>query len=215
MTRRLFSVLLAVTMMVTACTDAPDPGDLAAFCSLLEVGTGLSTTATEGEFAQLALVAPPDIGPTIESLQTQARDFDELLNVQDPDLAALFKAKFDPAAERERSALDQYAENSCNMVVDRPPSTRWTNYVRENQADAGWRDAVAVQFDVDAAADRIVAATAVFTNAPAQMGLVEDVCQAAADFLVTDGADTATVRVLIGTVVVLEQTSATGVCQLP
>lgn len=208
-------MLLAVTLFVTSCTDAPDPGDLAAFCSLLETGTGLSTTATEGEYAQLALVAPPDIRPTIESLQTQARDFDELLNVEAPDLAALFKAKFDPAAERERSALDRFAESSCNMVVDRPPSTRWTNYVRENQSDAGWRDAVAVQFDVDAASDRIVAATAVFTDAPAQMGLVEDVCQAASDFLVADGADIATVRVQIGTVVVLEQDSANGVCQLP
>lgn len=211
--RRVCGLLLGLTLLSGACSDAPEPGDLAAFCDLLDRGVGLSTTATEAEYAQLALVAPPEIRPTIDSLQTQARDFDELLNVEPPDLAAIFTAKFDPAAERDRAALDRYAASGCNLTVDRPPTTRWATYVRENEASAPWRDAIATQFEVSGS--NITAATVSFSEVPTQMAQIEDVCEALADFLSADGSDQASLRILIDTVVVLEQEGADGPCQLP
>ena len=162
--RRLAAALVAMTVLAGACADAPDPGDLAAFCDLLEADVGLSTQATEAEYAQLALVAPPEIRPTIDSLQTQARDFDELLNVEPPDLAAIFTAKFDPAAERDRAELDRYAESGCNLLIARPPSVRWANFVRENHADAAWRDAVSMDFTSDTA--QVTAAVTDSTGKP-------------------------------------------------
>lgn len=219
MTRRLSTVVvqllapvLAVAMLLGACSSAPEPGDLVAFCSLLNGGAALSTTATKAEFDELSLVAPPDIRETITTLGTRAGDFDELLQVEPPDLEAIFRAKFDPAGDRERSTLDAYAEASCGIEVDRPPSTRWSNFVRTDYPDAGWRSVITTQFDVST--DRIVAATIVFADAPAPMGLTEDVCRAVSEFLIGDGSDTAAVRILIGTVVVLDQTPD-GPCRLP
>ena len=165
--RRLTALLLAVTIFAGACADAPDPGDLAAFCDLLAADVGLSTQATEAEYAQLGLVAPPEIKPTIDSLQTQARDFDELLNVDPPDLAAIFTAKFDPAAESDRAELDRFAESGCNLLIARPPSGRWANFVRENHADAGWRDAVSMDFVSDTSA--VTASSATFTDRAYQL----------------------------------------------
>lgn len=179
---------------------------------MLNSGLGLSTTATKAEFDELSLVAPPDIRITIETLGTRAGDFNELLQVEPPDLDAIFRAKFDPAAESERSTLDAYAETTCGIEVDRPASTRWSNFVRANYADAGWRSVITTQFDVST--DRIVAATIVFADAPAPMGLTEDVCRAVSEFLSADGSGTAAVRILIGTVVVLDQSPA-GPCRLP
>lgn len=212
--RRATAVLLALMVFVGACADAPDPGDLAAFCDLLAADVGLSTQATEAEYAQLALVAPPEIRPTIDSLQTQARDFDELLNVQPPDLAAIFTAKFDPAAESDRAELDRYAESGCNLLIARPPSVRWANFVRENHADAAWRDAVAMDFISDGT-QGVTAAAATFAEAPAPMGLVEDVCDALSDFLSSDGSGAASIQVFIGTVVVINESSPDGPCRLP
>ena len=214
MRRRIVGALLALLLGMSACADAPEPGDLATFCSLLESGLGLSTTSTEADYAQLALVAPPEIRPTIDTLQTQARDFDELLNVEPPDLAALFTAKFDPEGQAERATLDRYAEDSCGLVVDRPPGTRWATHVRDNHANALWRDATTASFEVAAGGERILSATLVFDEAPGATG-VEDACKALADFLVADGSDDATIRVQIGTVVVLEQPTPDGPCREP
>ena len=204
--------MVALTLALGACSDAPEPGDLQAFCELLEEGIGMSPTSTEADYARLVLVAPPEIRPTIESLQTQARDFDELLNVEPPDLAALFTARFDPAAAGDRAQLDTYAVETCNLTVARPPSTRWANYVRDNHADAEWRSAVTAGFEVDG--DRILAITLTFDEAPIET-LVEEVCNAASRFLRTDGSETAAVRVLVGTVVFLEYDDANGVCRRP
>ena len=203
---------VAAALAITACADAPEPGDLGAFCSLLEADIGLSSSSTEADYAQLALVAPPEIRPTIESLQTQARDFDELLSVDPPDLAALFKARFDPAAAGDRAELDTYAVDVCDLTVARPPSTRWANFVRDNYADAEWRSAVTAGFEV--AGDRIVSMSLTFDEAPSDE-LVEDACRAASRFLRTDGTDTAGVRILVGPVVFLEYDSPDGACRRP
>ena len=213
MKQRLLAIVVSGIVLLGACADAPEPGDLATFCNLLGDGVGLSDTAAEGEFAQLALVAPPQIRETIDALQTQARDFDELLTLDPPDLGALFTARFDPTAQQDRAALDRYAQEGCNLTVDRPPSTRWNNFVREGFADAAWRDAASTSFEV--AGDRIVAATVVFDEAPEQTTQVEEICDAVSDFLISDGADTASVRVLIGTVVWLEFPTPVDECQLP
>jgi len=211
-TRRITAALLSL-LLVASCAEAPEPGNLAAFCRLLGTGLGLSTQAAESDYAELALVAPPEIRPTIDALQIQARDFDELLGVDPPDLAALFIARFDPAAASERAALDRYAEDGCNLLVDRPPSVRWANFVRENHTDAQWRNVISTQFDVGPA--EIAVASAMFAEAPAPMGMVEQVCDAMSDFLAGEGAEDAIIRVFIGTVVVLEEDGAAGPCQLP
>lgn len=210
--RRVGAVVVTL-LLAASCSDAPDPGDLAAFCGLLDQGVGLSTTSTEAEFAQLSLVAPPEIRPTIDSLQTQARDFDDLLNVQPPDLEAIFRARFDPAAESERAELDRYAASGCNLSVDRPPTTRWATFVRENHVNAPWRDVTTAEFETTG--NDIDSITISFDGSPEQMALVEDTCAAAADFLVDDGAPDAAIRVRLGTTTVLEQSGAAGPCQLP
>lgn len=199
--------------MAPGCNTAPDPGDLAAFCSLLETGSGLTPSPSAEDLERLALVAPPAVRPTIEALQNRARDFDELLAEDPPDLEALFNARFDPEASSEQAVLDQYALTSCGIAVDRPPATRWNSYVQQNHADAPWPDLVTAQFEVTN--DRIDTATMVFVEAPEPLTLVEDVCRAVSDFLVADGADPGRVRVFIGSVVALEYDTPRGLCRLP
>lgn len=207
------AVLAVLLLVVAGCSSAPEPGDLAAFCSLLETGTGLSPSPTAADLERLALVAPPAVRPTIEALQTRARDFDELLAEDPPDLEALFNARFDPQATSEQAALDRYALSSCGIAADRPPATRWNTYVQEHFEDDAWVESVTAQFEVTS--DRIDTATMVFLDSPEPLTLVEDVCRAVSEFLVADGADPGRVRVVIGSVVALEQDSPRGQCQLP
>ena len=207
-------VALAATLGA-GCASAPDPGDLAAFCSLLETGTGLTTSPTAEDLERLVLVAPPGVRPTIEALQNRARDFDELLAESPPDLEALFNARFDPQATSEQAALDRFALSSCGIAVDRPPPVRWNSFVRDNYADAAWTGTVSTQFEVPASSDRIETATVVFADMPEPRTIVEDVCRAVAEFLVADGADPGRIRVFVGSVVALEADSPAGPCQLP
>jgi hypothetical protein len=205
---------VALTALISAgCSDAPDPGDLAAFCSLLESGSGLTPSPTAEDLERLALVAPPAVRPTIEALQNRARDFDELLAEDPPDLEALFNARFDPQANSEQAELDRYALSSCGIAADRPAPTRWNSFVQDNYSDAGWSGLVTTQFEV--VSDRIETATMVFVEAPEPMSLVEDVCRAVSEFLIADGADPGRVRVFIGSVVALQYDSPSGVCRLP
>lgn len=207
------AILLIVALGLASCADAPEPGNLAAFCSQLERGSGLTSTPESADLELLVTYAPPAIRPTIEALQERARDFDELLAEDPPNLASLFNARFDPAASTERDELDDYAESSCGIVVDRPPPTRWNNYLRENHADDPWAQLVTTQFEV--VNDRIQTATVVFVESPEPVDLVEEACRAVSDFLITDGAAPGRVRVLIGSVVALEYDSPEGVCRLP
>lgn len=206
-------MLLVAVVVLVGCADAPDPGDLAAFCTQLETGTALTATPSATDLDRLALVAPPAIRPTIEALQDRARDFNELLAEVPPDLEALFNARFDPVAQSERSALDTYAENSCGIEVDRPPSTLWNNYVRENHRGDLWVELVTAQFDV--ASDRIETASVAFVDAPDPITMVEEACEAVSAFLIAEDADPGRVRVLIGSVVALEYDTPEGVCRLP
>lgn len=211
--KRVVAIALVLAALTAGCSNAPEPGDLAAFCTLLESGTGLSASPTAADLERLALVAPPAVRPTIEALQSRARDFDDLLAMDPPDLEALFNARFDQQASSERSVLDTYAESSCGIVVDRPPATRWNNFELQNHQGASWAGLVTVQFDV--ASDRIETATIVFASAPEPASVIEDVCQAMSDFLVVDGADPGRIRVLVGTVLVLDSAGSTGLCRLP
>lgn len=209
----MLSSVVLVVLLATSCTDAPDPGDLAAFCSLLESGTGLTATPSSADLDRLVLVAPPAIRPTIAALQSRARDFNELLTEDPPDLEALFNARFDQQATSERRQLDTYAEASCGIAVDRTPSTRWNDFVRANHRDAAWTSLITVDFD--AASNQIDTASVAFADVPSPITLVEDVCRAMSDFLVADDADPGRVRVFIGSVVQLEYDSPSGLCRLP
>lgn len=211
--KRALAAALLAALMASGCTKAPDPGDLAAFCSLLETGSGLTPSPTAGDLERLALVAPPAVRPTIDALQNRARDFDELLAEDPPDLAALFNARFDPKASSDRAALDRYALSSCGIAADRPPPTRWNSYVSENHADDAWTELVVPSFEVSN--DRITTATMVFKESPEPLTLVEDVCRAVSAFLVADGADPGRVKVSIGSVVALEYPTPGGACRLP
>lgn len=201
-----------MVLALLGCSEAPEPGDLAAFCSLLESGTGLEPTPTAEDLERLVLVAPPAIRPTIEGLQSRARDFDELLALDPPDLEALFTARFDRAATQERNALGRYAESSCGIATEWTPPTRWNDFVQANFSDAPW-SAVPTQFETSDG--RIDTATMVFAEAPDPISQVEDACRAMAEFLVADGADPARVRVFVGSVEALDSTPPDGTCQLP
>jgi hypothetical protein len=210
---KLIGIFVLVALAVSSCSNAPDPGNLAAFCRLLESGSGLTATPTATDLDLLVTVAPPAIRETIEALQDRARDFDELMAEDPPDLEALFNARFDPVAENELDALDVYAENSCGIVVDRPPSTRWNTFVRENHPNDPWVELTTTQFDV--VSDRIDTATVVFIDEPEPIELLEKSCLAMAAFLAADEADPGRVRVLIGSVVALEYPTPDAVCRLP
>ena len=211
--KRALGAAILTALLVAGCADAPEPGDLAAFCTLLETGTGLTPTPTAADLERLALVAPPAVRPTITALQDRARDFNELMAEEPPNLEALFNARFDPQASSEQAALDRYALSSCGIAADRPAPTRWNSFTEDNYGDAGWRALVTAQFTV--ASERISTATLVFAQAPEPITLLEDACRAVSEFLVADGADPGGVQVVVGSVVALEFDSPGGSCQLP
>ena len=205
--------MLFTALLAAGCTEAPEPGDLGAFCNLLETGSGLTPSPTAGDLERLSLVAPPAVRPTIQALQNRARDFDELLAEDPPDLEALFNARFDPQASSEQTALDRYALSSCGIAADRPAPTRWNSFTQENHADAAWRNLVTPQFTV--ASGRIESATMVFAETPEPITLVEDACRAMSEFLAGDGAEPGGVQVVIGSVIALEYDTPGGLCRLP
>ena len=211
--QRILAPVVVISLALASCSQAPDPGNVAVFCSLLSGGSGLTDSPTAADLADLAAVAPPDIRSTITTLQSRARNFDELLAEQPPDLEALFNARFDPAAETERVELDDYAESACGLIVERPPATRWATYVRENHRRAAWVDVATTQFDVTD--NRVSGVTVLFATAPEPIELVEQACQAAADFLGSESVEAGLVQVLIGAVVVLEHDVADSDCRLP
>ncbi|KAG1647493.1 hypothetical protein GQR58_030554 [Nymphon striatum] len=127
---------MLTAVLATACTDAPEPGDLAAFCSLLETGSGLTPSPTAEDLDRLALVAPPAVRPTIDALQNRARDFNCSPRTL-PILKRSLTARFDPQASSEQAALDRYALSSCGIAADRPAPTRWNSFAQDNYADAG------------------------------------------------------------------------------
>jgi hypothetical protein len=211
--KRAIAAVVLTALLAAGCAEAPEPGDLAAFCSLLQTGSGLTPAPTAEDLERLSLVAPPAARPTIEALQNRARDFDELLAEDPPDLEALFNARFDPQASSEQAALDRYALSTCGIAADRPAPTRWNSFTEENYGDAEWRYVITAQFTV--ASNRIVSATIVFAQAPEPITLVEDACRAISEFLIADGADPGGVQVLIGSVVALEYGTPGGLCRLP
>jgi len=211
--KRAVAAIMMAAILSVGCAAAPDQGDLGGFCSLLETGTGLSPSPTAEDLDRLALVAPPAVRPTIEALQERARDFDELLAEDPPDLEALFNARFDKQASQEQAALDRYAQSSCGIAADRPAPTRWNSFVNDNHGDAPWVELVTPEFEVTNG--RIDTATLVFDTTPDPLSLVEDVCRALASFLLVDGADPGRIRVVIGSVVAVESASPAGSCQLP
>ncbi len=210
---RWLGFLFAALVLFAGCAEAPDPGNPIVFCSLLEGGSGLTDTPTERDLSDLAGVAPPDIRDTITALQARARDFDDLRSEQPPDLEALFKARFDPAADVERAELDAYAVTSCGLAVERPPATRWNSWVRQRHANEPWIASSTVQFEV--IEDRISAVTMIFAEAPEPIEVVEQACQAGADFLVSESAQGGRVAVLIGAVAVLDHLTSDPECRLP
>lgn len=204
---------IGLLLFVGACTTAPEPGNLSLFCSLLEQGTGLTSAPTAEDLEDLARTAPPEIRPTIEALQSRGRDFDDLLAEDPPDLEAIFNARFDRDAQIERAALDEYAENSCGLEVNRPPGTRWNTWVRQNHGEAAWRQAVAVQFEL--VGEQISSMTMVFDAAPEPVDQIEQACDAARDFLQGENAEPGSVQVIIGTVRVLDLATSSDECRLP
>ena len=194
--------MVLTALLAAGCAEAPEPGDLAAFCSLLQTGSGLTPAPTAEDLERLSLVAPPAARPTIEALAEDP-----------PDLEALFNARFDPQASSEQAALDRYALSTCGIAADRPAPTRWNSFTEENYGDAEWRYVITAQFTV--ASNRIVSATIVFAQAPEPITLVEDACRGISEFLIADGADPGGVQVLIGSVVALEYGTPGGLCRLP
>lgn len=199
--------------MLPACADAPNPGNVALFCELLRSGSGLSGSPEPADLVALASAAPPEISETISALQNRARDFSELRAENPPDLQALFNARFDPAARSEQIALDSYAEEECQLEVNRPAGSRWNAWQLANHADAPWVALSTLQFDVTS--DRIEAATVLFSLPPDPRSLIQDACRAVAGFVAADGVDQAMVRVMVGSVVAVEHEVPGEPCLYP
>ena len=211
--KRAVGALILTAVMATGCASAPDPGDITAFCSLLESGTGLAASPDATDLDRLALVAPPAVRPTIEALQSRAKTFDELLAEEPLNLEALFNARFDAQARNEQRALATYANSSCGIATTESPQTRWDDFVRADHADALWPALARPSFETSD--DRVSRATLTFLENPEPLTLLEEACQAMADFLIIDGADPGTIIVAVGSVVELESETPAGPCQLP
>lgn len=199
--------------LISGCADAPNPGNVALFCELLRSGSGLSGSPEPADLVALASAAPPDIAETITALQNRARDFDELRAEDPPNLEALFNARFDPAARSEQRMLDTYAEDECQLEVNRPAGSRWNAWQLANHADAQWIGLTTLQFDV--VSDRVEVATVLFAQPPDPRSLIQDACRAVADFVAADGAGESTVRVMVGSVVAVEHLVSGEQCNYP
>lgn len=210
---RVIVSLLVLVGTLANCADAPNPGNAALFCELLRSGSGLSGSPEPADLAALASAAPPEISETITALQNRARDFSELRAEDPPDLEALFNARFDPAARTEQIALDLYAEEECQLEVNRPAGSRWNAWQLASHADAPWVPLSTLQFDVNA--DRIEAVTVLFSQPPAPRSLIQDACRAVAEFVAADGADESIVRVMVGSVVAVEHQVPGEPCTYP
>lgn len=210
---RLVAALVVLMGLVGGCADAPNPGNVALFCELLRSGSGLSGAPEAEDLLALASAAPPEIRETITALQNRARDFSELRAEDPPDLAALFNARFDPAARSEQRALDSYAEEECKLEVNRPAGSRWNAWQLANHTDAPWVSLSTLQFDV--ASDRIEVATVLFSQPPDPRSLIQDSCRAVAEFVAADGADDSMVRVMVGSVVAVEHPVPGDLCAYP
>lgn len=210
---RVIGAAVLAAVLGAGCATAPEPGDLAAFCSLLETGTGLTSSPEATDLDRLALVAPPEVRPTIEALQSRAKTFDELLAEQPPNLEALFSAKFDAQARTEQRALASYAESSCGLAITESPQTRWDDYVQADHIDAEWVPLARPSFETNN--DRVTKVTLSFQENPEPITLLEEACMAMSDFLIIDGADPGKIIVAVGVVVELEYETPGGPCRLP
>lgn len=211
--RRAVAAVMLVVLIGAGCASAPDPGDVTAFCSLLETGTGLTSSPEAADLDRLALVAPPAVQSTIEALQTRAKTFDELLAESPPDLEALFSARFDAQARTEQRALASYAESSCGLATTESPQTRWDDFVQAEHADAAWLALARPSFETNN--DRVTKVTLTFQENPEPITLLEEACKAMSDFLIIDGADPGKIIVAVGVVVELEYETPGGPCRLP
>lgn len=211
--KRALAATTLVAVLGAGCAAAPDPGDIAAFCSLLETGTGLTASPEATDLDRLALVAPPAVRPTIEALQSRAKTFDELLTEEPPNLEALFNARFDAQARSEQRALASYANSSCGIATTESPQTRWDDYVQAEHAGAAWPSLARPSFETND--DRVSKATLTFLENPDPISLLEDACRAMSDFLIIDGAEPGKIIVAVGAVVELEYETPGGPCQLP
>lgn len=199
--------------LLSGCADAPRPGNVALFCELLRSGSGLSGSPAPEDLVALASAAPPEISSTIAALQNRARDFSELRAEDPPNLEALFNARFDPAARSEQIALDNYAEEECQLEVNRPAGSRWNAWQLANHASAPWVGLSTLQFDV--ANDRIDVATVLFSQPPDPRSLIQDACRAVSEFVAADGAEESLVRVMVGSVVAVEHQIPGEPCTYP
>lgn len=211
--KQALATMVLASMLGAGCAAAPDPGDITAFCSLLETGTGLTASPEAVDLDRLALVAPPAVRPTIEALQSRAKTFDELLAEEPPNLEALFNARFDAQARNEQRALAAYANSSCGIATTESPQTRWDDYVQAEHGDAQWPVLARPSFETSD--DRVSKATLTFLENPNPLSLLEEACQAMSDFLIIDGADPGKIIVAVGAVVELEYETPGGPCQLP
>ena len=106
-------VIVALSLVATACSGSDDPGDLNVFCRLLANGVGLNESTDDPvQFEALERVAPPEIRETVTALRLAALELDE---VPDGDLEGLFAARFDPQAAGAQEELRAFAGASCGI----------------------------------------------------------------------------------------------------
>lgn len=205
-------LLVCFAVGLTACQGSADPGNLRAFCDLVESTSVLSDIPATDDLAALIEVAPPEIRATIEQLHQRSRGFSDLLLEEPPDLAALFDTKFDPVARDQRTALDVYVETNCGIEVQRPISSRWSTYVVTNHSGDGWVEESSLQFDVDNGV--LESVIVVFSNRPEPIELTVEACEAVVAFLRAEDLVNARVKVLVGSIVLIDIDPTNEGCRL-
>lgn len=208
------SILLVVALLgLSSCSQEQNQGNVAWFCRLLEDGTGLQEQPLEEDLADLLTLAPIEVRPTIISLQHRSRSFADLRAEDPPNLKALFQSRFDPEADAERAALDDFAANSCGIEVDRPPALRWSGFLASNEHAGDWQTQSSIQFEVTN--EVVSTVTVVFLKDPEPLELAEQACKAAKDFLVAEGSVDAEAVVLVNNREILGNRTSNGSCSIP
>lgn len=138
--RRLLCLVLVLCLIAASCGDDEDPGDLDAFCALVDDGTGM-LVAAEGdavaagsqaeEFEELEAVAPTDIRGAVSQIANRERDLGEI-----DDLAELFDAAFSPKALQARRDYRTFVLEQCQIDVGEVVEEEPLSLVRGLRASA-------------------------------------------------------------------------------
>lgn len=220
--RPLVAAIVAVLLVAGACGDDEDPGDLEAFCGLIEDGTGLLVAADDvaagsraDEFADLLAVAPPEVRSSLSRILNRERDLGEIVELDE-----LFDAAFSPQALQARTDYRDYVLANCGIdvgevIVEEEVSLvrGLRSHVADRNAGERWVSEVTYSESNPFLQDRIVTVT--FRTLPLGDEAVR-ACNAASGYLYDELGDNGSVIAVVhNDEVVVQRAGSDAACAPP